>query len=67
MTRTEVFLKYAEENPDEVLGVIEEKTESLIRDLEARLRDVARPSQKDTSRWRRRAGKSPAAVSDVPF
>ncbi|MGH7280627.1 MAG: hypothetical protein ACRELY_03820 [Polyangiaceae bacterium] len=31
MSRTEAFLKYAEEHPDEVLGDIEDKSEALIR------------------------------------
>jgi hypothetical protein len=58
-SRTEIFLKYAEEHPDEVLDVIEDKTDALIRDLEAHYRTEMRvPS-------RRRARS--AAVSDVPF
>lgn len=39
-SRTEIFLKYAEEHPDEVLDVIEDKTEALIRELEARYRET---------------------------
>jgi hypothetical protein len=41
-SRTEIFLKYAEEHPDEVLDVVEDKTNTLIRDLEARYREEAR-------------------------
>jgi len=36
MSRTESFLKYAEEHPDEVLGGIDDKTEALIREFESR-------------------------------
>jgi hypothetical protein len=34
MSRTEAFLQYAEEHPAEVLQVLENRTEALIRDLE---------------------------------
>ena len=61
MTRTEGFLKYAEEHPDEVLAVIEDKTEALIRGFEMQARAAGR---------RRRTGSSvdvaPEAVA-VPF
>ncbi len=63
-SRTEIFLKYAEEHPDEVLDVIEDKTDALIRDLEARYREVSRverPSRRATIR-------SPYSESaSVPF
>ena len=36
MSRTEAFLKYAEEHPDEVLGDIEDKTDALIREFESK-------------------------------
>jgi hypothetical protein len=42
MTRTEAFLHYAEENPGEVLDVIEDKTDALIRDLERQHREASR-------------------------
>jgi hypothetical protein len=42
MSRTEAFLHYAEENPAEVLDVIEDKTEALIRELEAQQRATSR-------------------------
>ncbi len=35
MSRTEAFLHYAEENPDDVLVATEDKTDALIRELEA--------------------------------
>jgi hypothetical protein len=46
MSRTEAFLKYAEEHPSEVLDVIEDKTEALIRELERQQREAARPSRR---------------------
>ena len=50
MTRTEVFLKYAEEHPSEVLQVIEDKTEALIRELEHQRRAAARPPRGGVAR-----------------
>ena len=41
MSRTEAFLHYAEEHPDEVLAVIEDKTEATIRELEQTVRGRA--------------------------
>lgn len=38
MSRTEAFLHYAEEHPGEVLEVLEDKTDALIRELEERQR-----------------------------
>ncbi len=42
MSRTEAFLKYAEEHPDEVLVAIDDKTDALIRELEEREREARR-------------------------
>ena len=36
MSRTEAFLEYAESHPDEVLEAIEDRTDALVRELEAR-------------------------------
>jgi hypothetical protein len=56
-------LKYAEEHPDEVLDVIEDKTEALIRDLEQRQRATA-----ETFRTKRRSPlRGVEQISDVPF
>ena len=41
-TRTEAFLRYAEEHPSEYLESIDDKTEALIRDLERREREARR-------------------------
>jgi hypothetical protein len=42
MTRTEAFLQYAHDHPNEVLEVLEDRTEDLIRELEAKERKAAR-------------------------
>jgi len=36
MSRTEAFLQYAHDNPAEVLSALEDRTDALVRDLEAR-------------------------------
>jgi uncharacterized FlaG/YvyC family protein len=38
ISRTEAFLQYAEEHPSEVLDAIDDKTDALIRELEAQQR-----------------------------
>ena len=62
MSRTEAFLKYAEEHPEEVLEVIEDKTEAMIRELEAQHRDARRAARRPG----RRADLAPRGA-DVPF
>lgn len=66
MTRTEAFLHYAEEHPDEVLASIDDKTDALIRELEAKERRAAlaytRPVPRATLR-EAVAGRLP----DAPF
>ena len=42
MTRTEAFLHYAHEHPDEVLVSMEDKTDELVRQLEERERGARR-------------------------
>lgn len=49
-TRTEEFLHYAEEHPDEELAAIEDKTDALIRELEARQRR-ANPRRPPRAWW----------------
>ena len=44
MSRTEAFLQYAEEHPDEVLDLIDDRTNALIRELEQRQRAATRTS-----------------------
>jgi hypothetical protein len=58
-SRTESFLRYAEEHPDEVLVALDDKTEAVIRDLERREREAARHA--------RRRRYTPTELADVPF
>jgi len=46
MTRTEAFLHYAHEHPDEVLVALEDKTEQLVRELEGRERAATRAARR---------------------
>ena len=50
MSRTEAFLQYAEEHPHEILEVLEDRTEALVRELEARERNAARELTDEISR-----------------
>jgi hypothetical protein len=58
-TRTEAFLRYAEENPEEVLAILDDKSEAVIRDLERQEREAAR--------YARRRRYTAAELADVPF
>lgn len=58
-SRTEAFLHYAEEHPSEVLAVIDDRTDALIAELEARERSL--------SKSLRRSAPAPRAYDDVPF
>jgi hypothetical protein len=49
-TRTEEFLEYAESHPDEELAAIEDKTDALIAELEARQRR-ANPRRPPAAWW----------------
>jgi hypothetical protein len=60
MTRTEAFLQYAHDHPNEVLEVLEDRTEDLIRELEARERATARA-------MRRKRPRISAALAEAPF
>ena len=62
MSRTEAFLKYAEEHPNEVLADIEDKTEALIREFEHRSREAADFDHKFRSRNRRAS-----RLANAPF
>jgi hypothetical protein len=65
MSRTEAFLHYAEEHPDEVLDVLEDKTDALIRELEAKPREGARAARLAPQRARPRY--TPEELAAVPF
>jgi hypothetical protein len=57
MTRTEAFLEYAHNHPAEVLTALEDRTEEMIRELEARERQVRRELKRKAPR---------EAYADVP-
>ncbi len=63
MSRTEAFLKYAEEHPDEVLVAIDDKTDALIRELEEQERQARRSLRRGAPRPRY----SPEQLAEVPF
>jgi hypothetical protein len=63
-SRTEAFLQYAEEHPNEVLEVLEDKTDALVRELEARERSARRAMRSTRPAARPRAA---AAAGGVPF
>jgi len=70
MSRTEAFLKYAEENPGEVFEMIEAETERKLRDLERQHRDAARASARAPRVPKsppRRRQYTPAELAAVPF
>jgi hypothetical protein len=67
MSRTEAFLHYAEENPDEVLEVIEDKTDALIRELEAQHREAQRAARGGAPKKRATPRYTPEELAEVPF
>ena len=64
MSRTEAFLHYAEENPDEVLAAVDDKTDALIRELEAQHREARRSLRRPPPR---RPRYTPEQLAEVPF
>jgi hypothetical protein len=64
MSRTEAFLKYAEEHPHEVLVAIDDKTDALIRELEQQERQAARALRLGPPRSPRYP---PEQLAEVPF
>jgi hypothetical protein len=63
MSRTEAFLHYAEENPDDVLAATDDKTDALIRELEAQHREARRSLRRPPPRPRY----TPEQLAEVPF
>ena len=63
MTRTEAFLHYAEEHPDEVLRSIEDKSDAMLRELEAQERAARR---RPLARGRRRVVRV-QSLAEAPF
>jgi hypothetical protein len=63
MSRTEAFLKYAEEHPDEVLVAIDDKADALVRELE----EQERRARRELRRRPTRARYTPEQLAEVPF
>ncbi len=68
-SRTEVFLEYAEQHPGEVLAVLEDASDALVRKLEAEQAKQARATHRTSTRPTRRARPryTPEELADVPF
>jgi hypothetical protein len=66
MSRTEAFLKYAEEHPGELLEGIEARTDAMIRELEQRERAAARELRRGPKKAHVRE-RVRAAAGEVPF
>lgn len=69
MTRTEVFLQYAHENPGELLGALDDDAERQIRELE-RQRDEAHKQARRVPSLRtrmRRKKYTAAELAETPF
>jgi hypothetical protein len=64
MSRTEAFLHFAEENPDDVLTAMDDKTDALVRELEAQHREARRSLRQPA---RRRPMYTPEQLAEVPF
>jgi hypothetical protein len=60
MTRTEEFMLYAHNHPAEILAALDDRTEEVIRELEAKERATRRE-------LRRRPPREAYAAADVPF
>jgi hypothetical protein len=65
MTRTEAFLHYAEEHPDEVLRSIEDRSDTMLRELEAQERAARRIPGGGGGRRRRVV--HVASLAEAPF
>jgi hypothetical protein len=64
MSRTEAFLHYLEENPDDVLAAMDDKTDALIRELEAQHSEARRSLRRPPPR---RPQYAPEQFAEVPF
>ena len=63
-SRTEAFMQYAEEHPGELLEVLEDRSDALVRDLERQEREHRKLAR---ARPRRRAAVAAGAEEEVPF
>ncbi|HEY6459058.1 MAG TPA: hypothetical protein VIY73_02875 [Polyangiaceae bacterium] len=68
-SRTEAFLQYAEEHPHEILEMLEDRTDALVQELEARERETARALRKPVNLGVRHDDTPPSSYGDdlVPF
>ena len=60
-------MKYAEEHPEEVLEVIDNKTEALIRELERQAARLVAPMARSALWSARRVSDTRSQSADVPF
>jgi hypothetical protein len=70
-TRTEAFLEWCEENPSDVVAVLEEENERKVRELEKEeeraRREMAAFDRRERALRPKRAKASAAALAAVPF
>jgi hypothetical protein len=59
-----IVLHYAEENPDDVLAAMDDKTDALIRELEVRHNEARRSLRRPPPR---RPRYTPEQLAEVPF
>ena len=62
-SRTEAFLRYAEEHPREVLAVLDDQADAVVREMERQQRAARPPRKAAPPRARTRR----AEAADVPF
>jgi hypothetical protein len=67
MTRTEAFLAYAHDHPGEILEAQEDQADVLVRELEARERQMEQELRAMGTRGKARPGRKLGAVEPVPF
>ena len=63
MSRTEAFLRWAEEHPGDVLEALEHKADTLVRELEAKELEA----RQELRRGPRRTRYTPEELAEVPF
>jgi hypothetical protein len=70
-TRTEEFLEWCEENPSEVVAILEEENEKKLRELEKQerraMREIAAMARREERLRPRRARATAAELAAVPF
>jgi hypothetical protein len=65
-SRTEQFLEWAEENPDEVLAVQQAEADRALHELLKQERELGRNFRK-TSRYKKSPAELARLLADVPF